>query len=129
MGKHDDRFEYLFNNLVDDVKALRDAFEKQEVGIEGYEVIRSKARDIAEVTHRLIIKCDLVIAGCEISLFQRKEGDHICFSTDATSRLYDVKRCNDIGQLKYTLSTPGLQQTVKKAILSRIKKLERCPGK
>lgn len=58
------------------------------------------------------------------TIFVRIIGDRICYSLDVKSRLSDIKKCNDIDALKFTLASGACQKTVEKAICSRIKKLE-----
>lgn len=54
-----------------------------------------------------------------MNIFKKEYGE----SNSVEDRLYDVKSCNDLGNLTETLNKPGLQKTVEKAILSKIKRL------
>ena len=58
------------------------------------------------------------------NIFEHNIGGHICYSSDVQSRLRDIKHSDDLKGLRTAFATIGLQKTVGKAILSRIKKLE-----
>lgn len=48
-----------------------------------------------------------------------------CEHLDVASRLQRVRQCNDIDVLREALARVGLQQTVRTAIESRIRRLQR----
>jgi hypothetical protein len=62
------------------------------------------------------------------SIFEVNYGGHICFIVGVDDRLKKVKECTDIKALKGELnkSDMNLQATVRKAIESRIQKLDKA---
>jgi len=61
-------------------------------------------------------------------IFECNIGGHICYTLDALGRMKIVRECDDIEALKTTFKTTRLQKTVEKAIILRIKRLEKSKG-
>lgn len=59
------------------------------------------------------------------NIFKHQCGEHSDFSLCVEDRLCDVKNCNEIDDLKAALDTIGLQVSVMKAIIARIRKLQK----
>ena len=58
------------------------------------------------------------------NIFKKNIYGSICYSMCVKDRIRDVKKCTAVEDLKAALKTQGLQKTVEKVILSRIRRLE-----
>ena len=59
------------------------------------------------------------------SIFVYEKGGHICYARNTDERLKIVNNCHDKKGLLKELDGPDIQVTVMKAIITRVKKLER----